>query len=153
MLFRTMALAITLSIAVIGSAQTNEIYKRVDADGNVHYGDRPSGDPGEEVMAIQSRPTDPAQVQQQVQARHDEQAAAAEAAAAAPQGPSREELAAEAEERQQKCNEYTQRLETYIEKRHLYREEEDGGRYYLTEEEMMQAQDDVSGKIDEFCNN
>ena len=152
MRLRMIAFALTLCIAAVGNAQTNQIYKRVDADGNIHYSDTPTGDPSEEVVPITSRATDPARVQAEVQARLNRQAEVAEAAAEESQGPTREELAAEAAERQQKCDMYTERLETFIVKRHLYQELENGERYYLTEEEMMQAQDDVRAKIDEFCN-
>jgi hypothetical protein len=137
----TVALALALSVATFGVTQGNEIYKWVDAEGNVHFGDRPSGVEGEEVVPIDSRPTDPAVVQQEVQAIEDWQTARAEAIAAAPKGPTAEERAAEAADRKQKCDMYTARLETFITKRHLYREE------------MRQAEADVQAKIDEFCNN
>jgi hypothetical protein len=149
----TVALALALSVATFGVTQGNEIYKWVDAEGNVHFGDRPSGVEGEEVVPIDSRPTDPAVVQQEVQAIEDWQTARAEAIAAAPKGPTAEERAAEAADRKQKCDMYTARLETFITKRHLYRELENGERYYLTEDEMRQAEADVQAKIDEFCNN
>jgi hypothetical protein len=149
----TVALALALSVATFGVTQGNEIYKWVDAEGNVHFGDRPSGVEGEEVVPIDSRPTDPAVVQQEVQAIEDWQTARAEAIAAAPKGPTAEERAAEAADRKQNCDMYTARLETFITKRHLYRELENGERYYLTEDEMRQAEADVQAKTDEFCNN
>lgn len=151
MRFTAVVLALILTAAACGAAHSSEIYKWVDAEGNVHYGDRPSGVASEERLTIRSQPTDPARIQQQVQARLDRQAEAAEAAENKPPGPTREERAAEAAERKQKCDMYTQRLETFIVKRHLYRELENGERYYLTEEEMQAARDDVRAKIDEFC--
>ncbi len=151
MRYRATALALMLALAAIGPAHSSDIYKWVDAEGSVHYGDRPSGDASEERLSITSRPTNPAQIQQQVQARLDQQASAAEAVSNEPKGPSAEELATEAAERKQKCDMYTDRLQQFIEKRHLYRELEDGERYYLTEEEMQAARDDVRGRIAEYC--
>ena len=39
-----------------------EVYKYTDEDGNVHYGDRPSGNPTEETVYVASRRTDNAAV-------------------------------------------------------------------------------------------
>ena len=153
MQFCSKTLALTLAVAFIGSAGASEIYKWVDEDGNVHFEDRPSDEISVEVVDIQSRPTDPELVHQQVQARLDQKASAAEAAANAPQGPSKDELAAEAADRKQKCDMYTQRLQTFIVKRHLYRQQEDGERYYLNEDEMKEARDGVREQIAEYCDN
>ena len=59
--------------------------------------------------------------------------------------------AQEAQEREQKCVTYRDRLERFTYSRHLYRENENGEREYLDEEEMQAARDQVQDQIDEYC--
>ncbi len=145
------ALALILAVTVTGTASASEIYKWVDEDGGVHYGDRPTGAASEERLTVRSRPTDPEAVQSQVVARLNEQAARAEAQANAPQGPSEEELRAEARERAEKCSTYRQRLEKFTQSRRLYREDENGERVYLDEEQTQAARDRVQNQVEEYC--
>jgi hypothetical protein len=140
-----------LAIVTGSAAFAGDIYRWVDAEGNVQYGDRPDNNANAERLAIESRPTDPAQVQQTIQARLDRQQMAAEAAASGPQPPTKEELREEAEERRQQCDMYTERLQRYIQFRHLYREDENGERTYLDEAQMQAEQDLMQDRIHEFC--
>ena len=73
-----------VAVAVSAAALAGDVYKYIDADGNVHYVDRPTGEPSEQRLAIVSKPTDQSAVQARVQARVDVSNAAQEAAAAAP---------------------------------------------------------------------
>ena len=148
--FSTTAMLI-LSVALAGAATASEIYKWTDDDGNVHYTDKPV-DQSSERLDMVSKGTDNANVQTQVQARHDRQAPAAEAAANDPAGPTAEELRAEAKERSEKCSMYRERLTRFVQTRHLYREDENGERVYLDESEMHQAREKVEGQIKEYCN-
>ena len=153
MRFRAQVLALITLATFSGVVQATEIYKWVDAEGNTHFGDRPVGVAGEERLDIVSRPTDPEAVQHQLQKVHDWEDSRAEVAEeAAAQEETREERQAEARDRQQKCDMYTQRLQTFIEKRHLYQQLDDGERYYLTEDEMKSARDGVRDQIAEYCN-
>jgi hypothetical protein len=128
-----------------------EIYKWVDADGNVQYGDRPSGAQSEVQLQIASRPTDPARIEAQTTARLEQQATESEAAANEPQGPSEEELRAEARERAEKCTMYRARLEKFVQSRRLYREDANGERVYLDEAETQAARDNVQHQVEEYC--
>jgi hypothetical protein len=142
--------AATLAL-VAGGATAKEIYKWTDAEGNVHYEDRPVGEQAQQV-AIASKPTDPARVAAQAQARRDAQAKRAEeAAAAAASGPSPEELAAKAEERTKKCTQYRQTLQKFVVSRRLYREDENGERIYLDDKEAQAARDKVEAQVEEYC--
>jgi hypothetical protein len=144
--------ALILALATTGTVAAAEIYKWVDEDGTIHYGDRPTGDVDEQRIAIASRPTDPDRVKQEVQARLDREQRMAELETQQPQGPSEEDLRAEAEERNQKCNMFRQRMESFTNSRHLYREDSDGERVYLDESEMQDARDKVQGQVNEYCN-
>ena len=147
-----LAAAALAASAVVPIAGAGEIYKWTDAEGNVHYGDRPSGDAGEERLAIVSQRTDSARVQAGIDARLERQAARAEARQ------NREDEDAErAEEEQQAadraaaCEENRNRLNTYNESARLYREDENGERVYLDDSEREAAKQRVQELINEYC--
>ena len=145
------AAAATVTFALSGAAVAGDIYKWVDEDGNVHYGDKPAGAQSER-LAIQSRPTDPARIAAQVQARQEaaaQEREAEEAAAAA--GPSEEELQAQAEQRRQACEQSRANLQRMVQSRRLYREDDNGEREYLNEAEMQATRQRVEDEISEFC--
>ena len=148
-----LATAIALTLVSSGAALANDIYKWVDADGNVHYGDRPVGQQSER-MAIDSRPTDNAAVRDQyqagMQARAEHNAAYAEAAAEAAKAA--EEKQAEADERRKKCESSRATMENFVRSRRLYREDESGERVYLDEAETLAARQRVEDAVSEYCN-
>lgn len=147
-LMLTVALALTAS----GVALSGEIYKWVDANGNVHYEDRPIGGPSTERVNIASRSTDSSSVQASIDARRERVAARDEAKAKQAEAESEAAKArAEAEDRQQKCTQYRARLETYLQSQRLYREDESGERVYLDEQQMLDARNKAQEKIQEFC--
>ncbi len=141
-----------LAIIAANSAFAGDIYKWTDADGNVHYGDRPTGEQTERV-AIASRATDPARIQEVNQARADSRTAKADArAAAAAEGPSKEDLQAEAAQRAEKCTSYKAQMQQLVTSRRLYREDANGERIYLDDNEALEARERVENQISEFCN-
>jgi hypothetical protein len=142
--------ALLLTLVASSGAFAQNIYKWTDAEGNIHYGDRPIGAQAEKI-GISSKPTDPQRIEAQAQARVSAQAKAAEDAASAPQGPSPEELRAEADERASRCSQYRQTQQKFVVSRRLYREDENGERVYLDETEMQAARDKVDGQVEEYC--
>ena len=150
MLVKITVFALALSIASIGTLSASEIYKWTDEEGIVHFVDRPTGAAGEEHLAIRSRPTDPSRVQAAVQAEADAQTLRAEANA--PQGPAPEELLAEARDRQEQCNKYTDRQVQFTDNRRIYRMDENGERVYCDEEEMAAARTNLDDLVERYCN-
>ena len=142
-----------VGLAMAGAVSASDIYKWTDAEGNVHFGDRPSGAATEERLAISSTPTDPDRVRDIVQARNDSRAErnAAEAAARAAE-PTAEEIRAAKAERKEKCNTYKERLQKFVTSRRLYRQDENGERVYLDEEETLAARARVQEQVLEYCN-
>ncbi|MCH7503650.1 MAG: DUF4124 domain-containing protein [Proteobacteria bacterium] len=140
-----------VAVAVSAAALAGDVYKYIDADGNVHYVDRPTGEPSEQRLAIVSKPTDQSAVQARVQARVDVRNTAREAAAVAPEEPTREDIRSEREKRQQECQAFRDRLERFVQSRRLYREDEQGERVYLDEEQTRTARDRVAQQIQEHC--
>ncbi len=145
------AAASILTLAASGIAFAGDIYKWVDEDGHVHYGDKPVGAQSER-MSIQSKPTDPARIAAQTQAHAAARMEAREAeAAAATAKPSEEELRAMAQERREACKKSRADLQRMVSARHLYREDDSGERVYLDETEMQAARERVENQVSEFC--
>lgn len=145
-------LALLLTLAVTGTVFGSEIYKWVDEDGGVHYGDRPTGEATEEHLTIRSQPTDTGAVQARVDQRQSTQAVRARAKARAEEDqPSPEELRAQTKKRAEQCSTYRARLQKYVQSRRLYRADENGERVYLDEDEMQAAREQVQGKVEEYC--
>lgn len=148
---QVIAAAATLALAASGAALAGDIYKWVDAEGNVHYEDRPIGAQAER-LAIQSQPTDRAAVAAQLRASAEARAKAQEAKdAEMADQPTADELRAAAEEKAQKCSDYRQRLQKMLTSRRLYREDESGERVYLDEAQMQTARDQVQSQVEEYC--
>ena len=127
------ALATVLSCSAFGS----EIYKWTDQEGNVHYGDIP---------------TDPSRVSAIREASAEARARKLEAAAAAAaEGPSAEDVAQAAAEKAEKCEDYRAKLEKMLYSRRLYREDENGERVYLSEDEMLSARERIQNQVEEYC--
>jgi len=135
---------------LVGTAAASAIYKSIDADGNVFFTDKPISESSEQLEII-SRPTDYAGIQAQFQARLQHQATAAEAAANAPAGPTEDEKRAEARERAEKCSMYKERQFRFTRSRRIYREDSDGERVYLDEQEMGEVRANVEDQIEEYC--
>ena len=143
--------ATLLTLFVASGALASEIYKWTDAEGNVHYGDVPVSAQSER-LAIKSKPTNSSRVQAQTQARVDTRARQREAAAQPPDGPSPEELRAEAEQRAEQCTSSRTQLQKFLTSRRIYREDEDGERVYMDEAEMQATREQAENRVEEYCN-
>jgi len=87
-----------------------------------------------------------------VQSRADAAAKAAEEeAAATPAGPSPAELQAQADARVEKCSQYRAQLQRFITSRRLYRQDENGERVYLDEDETQAARERVENQVQDYC--
>jgi len=145
---------LVLSVAALlasGLAIGSEIYRWTDDEGNVHYVDRPTGQPDEQRLDIYSSRTDNTVVQARVQARREARAAASQVASEAPPEMSKEELRAEQRQRQEKCEQYRAQLDRFLRSQRLYKEDESGERVYLDEEQTLAARSRVEEQIKEYC--
>jgi len=141
-----------MALTLASGAMANEIYKWTDEDGNLHYGDRPTGVITEERLAMTYNRTNGGAVQKRVQARVEATTAREEArteAAAADQ--EAEENAAIAAERERKCERSRTRLETYLQSRRLYRTDDNGERVYLDDGQRTEARRKAEEQVAEFC--
>ncbi len=148
-----LAIAAVSMLAVIAanSAIASDIYKWTDAEGNVHYGDKPVGEEPQRV-AIDTQPTDPARIAQLTQARAETRTARSEAAAeAAAAQATQEDLEAETAQRAARCTSVKAQMQQLVTSRRLYREDDSGERVYLDESETLAARERVENQISEYC--
>lgn len=148
---------LTATTLCASSALASEIYRYTDDEGNIVYGDRPTGDPTEERMHVASARTDSAAVQQRYNDRYQQpepdpvtQQGAAQQLEEEEQL-SRAERKAAAAQRAEQCLEYRAKMETLVTARRLFREDEAGERVYLNEEEQQEARDKVQELIEQYC--
>ena len=132
-----------LAVSPAGMAFASDVYKWTDEHGNIHYGDRPTAEASEEPLAVSSKLTDPSKVE----AGNEVNAAASE-----PAEPTPEELQAQVLEREEKCATYKARLQKFLTSRRLYRQDENGERVYLDEEEIFAARERAQNQVEEYCN-
>jgi hypothetical protein len=141
-----------LAITVSTGAFADEIYKWTDADGNVHYEDRPSGDPSEQRLQFSYNRTNSSSVQKRVDAQRDTNNSRREARAEADaEKLSAAEERAAAEQKLALCQSYRANLKTMLESRRVYRQDDAGERVYLDEAERTEARAQAEQLIKETC--
>ena len=141
----------TASLLVAGAALSGEIYKWTDADGNVHFEDRPIGDDVERIKVISSN-TDNDTVQASIQARHDRETARTETRSKHDEDQQAAAKAkAEAAQRDVKCKESRTRMQTYLHSQRLYKQDDAGERVYLDEDQTMKVRADAQDMIHKYC--
>jgi hypothetical protein len=151
MIRKTLILLTTASVAFSAAAMAGEIYKWTDEQGNVHYEDRPTVDDVERVAIASSR-TNNASVRASVDARRARQEAREDANAEREEEERKAaEVAQIAAEREQKCQESRARMESYLQARRLYREDESGEREYLDDTQVMEAREQAQEDIQAYC--
>ncbi|MGB5211140.1 MAG: DUF4124 domain-containing protein [Gammaproteobacteria bacterium] len=152
---RHLSLLIVSGMLAIASGTVHaqkEVYRWVDSQGVVHFSDVPT-DPGAEPTGVTTQGTDPQKVaarQQQLaeQYQADEQLAAVNAA---DQADARRQQEMAAKQRQIGCAAARKRLDTYTTAPRLYEKEPDGGRRYLTADEIDQARASAMDDVTSWC--
>jgi hypothetical protein len=122
---------------------SDEVFRSVDADGNVRYSDRPEGNDVEKVFIVvpRGRATPRPAVTAPPAPEPAEQA---EAPASPPAAPT-------AEERARNCATATERLERYEVSHRLYRTRPDGEREYLSDAEIDEARARAAAEVQNWC--
>lgn len=144
---------LVLLIAVFGfTVATGDVYTWVNDEGQVHYSDKPDELPAQ-IVSIESRPTDLARMSEQAQddqylsqardLREEQQAEDA-----TEEDKLRKETLAE---RAAACDKARQRNESYSSSHRLYRPTAEGGREYLTNEEIDEARAEAAAAVTEWC--
>ena len=136
-----------LAVVIAGPAVAGDIYKTVDEKGVPIYTDKPPY-PGAKPLGITSRPTDPEAV-----AEESARLLGADSPDLVPPPPAEQasDPAAEAAAREEQCRLARERAQTYASSQRLYEPLPDGGRRYLTDEELARARDEAQQAIVRFC--
>ena len=137
---RVLLCAALLAWSTLASAV---VYKWVDADGKVEYGDKPPDGVHAEVVELLGT--------------HNSHAAATPTSAAAKAAPTASETkkavdADVAQTRDKQCAEAQDRYKKLIEGRRLYKTGDNGERQYLTSEEIDAERLNAKHDIDTICN-
>jgi hypothetical protein len=146
-------LAAVLSCAWLSASADTEVYKWIDAQGRIHYTDRPppadgrllsmEAAPGSHRAAASAAAPAPA-------ARSSTPAAAAPSETATDK--QRETVANDvANAHAEQCKAATERYNNYIRAHHLYREGPNQERIYLTEAELETERLNAKREFDEAC--
>lgn len=145
---------IALSLTFSSGVFANEIYKYTDADGNVRYTDRPSGESTEERLQVSYNRTNSTAVQERVKTRQNVEAKREEARAEARTAKqAAEDERAAAEEKAARCADYRQKMKSMLEARRVYREDANGERVYLDDVSRAEARTKAEELIKENCGN
>ncbi|HTV96877.1 MAG TPA: DUF4124 domain-containing protein [Steroidobacteraceae bacterium] len=138
---RVLLCAVLLGWSTLASAV---VYKWVDADGKLQYGDSPPEGVHAEVVELlgthASRPAAapaPAPKAENPPPSNDVKKAVATDVAAA---------------REKQCTDAQERYKKLIEGRHIYKTGDDGERVYLTSEQIDQERLDAKREVDDACN-
>jgi len=141
-----------LSIAIGTAAFADEIYKWTDENGNVHYEDRPSGNPSEEQLRFSYNRTNSTALQNRIESQRNAEESLREARAEAVEGKRlAEEERAAAEQQQAECDSYRARLNTMLAAPRIYRTDEAGERIYLDEAQRADSRLRAETYIKETC--
>lgn len=147
-------LGCTLLALAATAATAADVYRSVDAQGNVSYSDRPQNDDAERVAVVApraaSQPARPQAAAAPQPSMPASEPAATEPAAteSAPQ-PTRAEQAAE---RARNCEVARERATRYAESRRLYRNTPEGEREYLSDAEIDEARARAAADVETWCN-
>ena len=138
--------AVLIAALALATAQASEVYRTVDERGVVVYSDRPLG-PHSERVNIATRSVDEEQAAQAaaLQARQEERRRDTG------EGAIGEALEAQRALRAEACREAQQAAEAYERAPRLYEELPDGGRRYLSDEEIVEARRAARQAVEDFC--
>jgi hypothetical protein len=146
-------LLLVMTLAVLGSAQANEVFVTRDAQGRPVYTDRPESLPAQKVN-VATQKTDTVEAQR----RADEQAQAAAAAGKAQPGTSPTAAGTRAAremtetDKAKRCEEARAHYMTVMNSQRLYEQgPNEGERRYLDSAEIDATRENAKKVMDEFC--
>ncbi len=147
------ALPLVVLLAVADSAPAAKVYKWVDENGNVHFGDRPAGNDAQE-LEIKTRepaapaptpglPLRPSQVRTSISDVMEEERLRRKDA--------REKEKQARESRQRNCVLARDKLRSYEESDYLYDIDSEGNRRVLNDAQRKAAEDAARDDVTRFC--
>ena len=130
------------------------VYKWIDDEGNVHYGDKPTAAEPSVEMEVDEVVTIPSFGDRNDSMSRDERRerllrAMEEDRLEKKQ--QREQKQALKQRNRQKCNHYRDRMRHYQRASGIYRLDEDGNRVYMSDADRTSATKNLQKKIDKYC--
>lgn len=147
------SLKLMMAGLILASATVSaDVYKYVDANGNVLYTDKPATLPAER-LGLQSRKTDTSEVQARQQAELSRMQAANQASAQNSQQQADKQAATQATEKDKadRCIKARERYDKYMNSQRLYEADANGERRYLSDAELTAARNAAKTSMDELC--
>ncbi len=140
------------ALALSAGIASADVYKFTDAQGNVLYTDKPSTLPAERLN-VQSRKTDVIEAQTRQQAEMDRIKAAdgSRQDTATRQADQKAASDSTAKDKADRCVKARERYEKYTMSQRLFEETPNGGRRYLTDQELSGARAAAKTTMDELC--
>jgi hypothetical protein len=141
-----------VALLLAAGAKAGDVYVTKDAKGNPVYTDTPVSIPAQKVN-VNSKSTDPAALQKrysdEMNRYAEEDSAASKAIATTKSTESAASMTAE--DRAKRCVDARQRYQGQMDARRLYEDDANGGRRYLTSQEIDAARANAKQVMDEFC--
>ena len=143
---------IFLLILVAPVAANAGVYKWVDENGKVHYGDQPKASQPTVEMNVDDTTPAPSfsdddlsreeKRERLLQSMEEDRLEKQE---------KRDRQKAENERSRQKCNQYRDRMRHYERANSLYKLDKDGNRVYMSDSERASATKSLNAKINKYC--
>ncbi|NIT63896.1 MAG: DUF4124 domain-containing protein [Gammaproteobacteria bacterium] len=144
---RLLAFGSLLLLLAVPAARA-EIYRWVDEQGNVHYGDRPAGQDAEGVEVDAGPRRDPEAERRRARRRKLLEAMEEEQEIERRQ---QEQAQAERKERERRCRIARNRLDSYRRANVIYGYDESGNRRYLNDSERERAIAEARQAVEHWC--
>lgn len=143
--------ALSASMLLAAQAQA-DVYRYTDAQGNVHYTDKPATLPAERLN-VQSQRTDlvALQARQQEELQRANAANDARRQAASQRADERKAAEMSATDKAERCTKARERYDSYMSSQRLYELLPDGERRYLTDAELDAARASAKASMDVLC--
>lgn len=128
------------------------VYKWVDENGNVHYGDQPkTSQPAVEMKVDDAAPTPSYSDDELSREEKRERLLQSMEEDRADKQEMREKKKAEKERNRQKCNRYRDQMRHYERASSLYKLDKDGNRVYMSDGERARATKNLQSNIKKYC--
>lgn len=137
-------------LLVAGAVNAGGVYKWVDADGQVHFGDRPP-DRGAEQVEVPNNPVAPAAPDATDPLEQQDRLLRAYEAERQERQEREAERRAEAEQRARRCVEARDRLRRYEQAGYLYRLDPSGERVIASDAEREQSTAAARAAVEQWC--
>jgi hypothetical protein len=143
-------IGVLLIVFLSPAAQAAGVYKWVDEQGKVHYGDRPGGNNASKIVVPSSPPPSDKSLSER-NAKRDKLLQTMEEERTLKEEDSRK-AKQKSEERRQRCIEAQDKLKLYERARYIYKPAEGGQEIIFSEEEREKVTVEAKKAVEEWCN-